>query len=452
MSDIERGYQEVVTEYDDKYEANICKERQLPDHRDGMRMIQRRIFWVFLSMSKDRRFNFTKSASIVGDTMKLHPHGDTSIYDSLVNEVNSVAGLLKGKGNWGDKSCSMPSKPAKMRYTECKMTKESETFFKYAPYANMVMGEANEPEAEFLPVPFPYALIGGFFGLSKSGRTLTPSYKISDLYKRTIHLLKKDGTKGPIIKPWFGINLPIKGDFEAILTKGAGQVSIEPDLDIDEKKERIIIKAFCPDMTNIGAKLEKLSIHPKIGKYIDITDLSSKKNEIIIEYKTKYMKNVEVPFDKLCEYVKKEFTHLNTYNMMTYYGFKEYPRVSVDSWLIDNFKQLLTFRKKEIEEAIKSLQSKINLNEAILKIRPTIQAWLNKYKKFTSQIIEELKAEIGRILGDKEMTSRVLQISIMKLLDCEIDNDTLQAEIKSLDAVNTPEEHQKSILSWMEAM
>jgi len=378
---------------------------------------------------------------------------NSSIYDSLVNEVNSVAGLLKGKGNWGDKSCSLPSKPAKMRYTECKLNKEADAFFKYTPYAEMIMGENNEPEPAFLPVPFPYALIGGFFGLSKSGRTLTPSYKMSDLHKRLVYLIKGDKSgKGPIIKPWFGINLPMKGDFEDLLTKGAGQVSIEPDLDIDEKNEKITIKAFCPDMTNVGAKLEKMSIHPKFGKYIEITDLSAKKNEIIVEYKTKYMKNVDIPFDKLCEFVKKEFTHLNTYNMMTYFDFKDYPKVSVDGWLLDNFKQILTFRQKEIEEAIKALKSKISLNEAILKIRPLIQAWLNKYKKFTHEIIEELKVEIGKLLNDKELTSKVLQISIMKLLDCEIDNETLHKEIKSLETVNTPEERQKNILAWMETL
>ena len=205
-------------------------------------------------------------------------------------------------------------------------------------------------------------------------------------------------------------------------------------------------------MTNVGAKLEKMSIHPKFGKYIEITDLSAKKNEIIVEYKTKYMKNVDIPFDKLCEFVKKEFTHLNTYNMMTYFDFKDYPKVSVDGWLLDNFKQILTFRQKEIEEAIKALKSKISLNEAILKIRPLIQAWLNKYKKFTHEIIEELKVEIGKLLNDKELTSKVLQISIMKLLDCEIDNETLHKEIKSLESVNTPEERQKNILAWMETL
>jgi DNA gyrase/topoisomerase IV subunit A len=454
MKVLKEEYNELVDTYDDLYQATVCKERQLPDIRDGMRIVQRRLYWVFLSMPKEKRFKLNKSASIVGDTIKLHCHGDSSIYDSLVNEVNSVSNLLKGKGNWGCRSSSVPSKPAKMRYTEVALLKKSENFFKYAPYAIMVDGENNEKEPQYIPVPVPLSLLGGFYGISKAGKTYIPPYKISDLIKRLKWLLmdSKSG-KGPIIKPYFGLKLESDGAFESVLTTGSGDIDVYPILDINEKKEEIVVRGYCPELTSLGKKLEKLSECEKYGKYIDIVDLSSKKDEIIISYKTKYMKNVDISFKSLCDHVKKELTHTLRCKIITYRDFRDFPVVSVDDWLLSNFEQLKYFREQELKIEIASLENKVKLNEAILLVRPVIRDYLNKYKVFTKSIIEELKEKCLKILNnDKELNNKIFQISIIRLLDCETDNESLTKKIKLLKSMINETSIKENLLHWMDEL
>jgi DNA gyrase/topoisomerase IV subunit A len=610
-------YSELVETYDDLYQATVCKERQLPDIRDGMRIVQRRLYWVFLKMSKEKRYKLNKSASIVGETIKYHCHGDclhpdtlfytldgvtmsikemhesknkefwvlsfddkekrykpnklehprigqksyknyeiimsdgstiectpnhpflvynkdedliwkkaedikeldyfasgtiknpnlvimasvciyvkkiivknyengidmydftvkgdenalivtektgnlytyfishnSSIYDSLVNEVNSVSNLLKGKGNWGCKSSSLPSKPAKMRYTEVALLKRSESFFKYAPYAIMVDGENNEKEPQYIPVPAPLSLLGGFYGISKAGKAYIPPYKLSDLTKRLKWLISdsKNG-KGPIIKPYFGLKLEMSGDFEGVLTNGSGDIDVYPLLDINEKKEEIVVRGYCPELTALGKKLEKMSESDKYGKYIDIVDLSSKKDEIIVSYKTKYMKNVDLSFKSLCEYVKKELTHTLRCKIITYKGLRDFPVMSVDAWLLDNFNQLKFFRQKELETEITSLEDKVKLNEAIMIIRPLIQEYLNKYKVFTNVIIEELKLKSLFLLNDdKDLCSKVFQISVLRLLDCQIDNESIIKKINLLKSMINETSIKENLLIWMDEL
>jgi len=613
---VERDYDELLETYGDMYESNICKERQLPDYKDGMRIIQRRMFWVFLKMSKESRYRLSKSASIVGDVMKLHPHGDckigttnallangetktfkelyesecdsfdvwsydkekgyitskahsfrigqmssknirihtstggiyeitfndplmlnnneylkaeelkvghllksttylksgslvgevdksvnamhinhivkieiveydepipmydftvdkyenmligcldqddnmslivahnSSIYGSLVAEVNSVANLFRGKGNWGCKFSSIKSKPAAMRYTECAMQKESENYFQYSKFAKEILGEVGFKEAEDIPVPFPYALISGFFGITKSGRCQIPSYKASDLCKRLLYKLgiTKDN---PIIKPYFGEEFKMSGEFEKILISGKGAIEVFPNMIIQHKKEEIIVKGVCPNITTLGSILEKMSIDPKYGKYIIVKDLSSKNTEIRITFNTKYMKNVNISFKKLCEFVKKKLTAKITYNIMAYKGYKDYPVVSVDTWLIDNFNRILSYREVELLSLIEIEMNKLNLNNAIIKIRPKVQEYLHRNKTFTKAIINKLKGEVLHILGDKELTSKVMQITVTKLLDADIDTNVIEKEIKRLTSLNVDKKRNTYILDWLKSM
>ena len=375
---------------------------------------------------------------------------NSSIYDSLVNEVNSDANLIRGKGNWGCKSSSIPSKPAKMRYTECALRKEADEYFHYAHLSDMIMGENNELEPVYIPVPFPLALLGGFFGISKAGQVNVPTYKISDLNKRLKWLIGDRSGKPPIIKPYYGSDFQMEGDFEDLLIKGSGKVIVKPILNVDEKAERITLRSFCPTITNAGGILEKISVHPKFGRYIEITDLSAKKNEIIIEYKTKYMKNVDITFDQLIKLVEKEFTCTNNYRIITYRDFNDYPDTSVDSWILNNFKQIISFRFKELNKMIEGLNQKLRINEAILIIRPIIQTALNKYQKFDADIIERIKTAALKLLNDTELVAKVFQISLNRLLDCDIDIESVRSEIKSLNDINNETEHQKFILNWIE--
>lgn len=446
---IEKDYDEIYNQYSNDYESNVCKERQLPDYLDGMRIVQRRLFWTFLSMSREKRFHWSKSASIVGDAIKLHPHADKGLYESLVGEANSPANLINKKGNWGNRTSSIPSKAAAMRYTECALQKHADNYFKYASMSDMVTGETGLDEPTYIPVPFPYSLISGFIGISKAGLCMIPSYKISDLYLRLNGLLGNVPLK--TIKPYYGAKLKIEGDFEKILTTGKGQVTIYPNLSIDPKSKLIIIKEVSSTITNLGSILESMSVDKTYGRYLNIKDLSAKKkNHIKITYNTKYMKEVKISFDQLCKFVKRKLTAKVTYNVIAYKGYKDYPTVSIDTWLLENFNRLLDYRKRELEDEIVRLQDKLKLFNAILIIRPTIQVYLNKYNKFTKTIIERMKKDMLKLINnDTHLLGRLMQMPIMRLMDIDVDIKCIEKEIKDVAKLNTPEQCKSNILTWI---
>lgn len=444
-----REYQELIDEYDELYIADICRERQLPDINDGMRIVQRRLFWSFLNLSKSARNSFSKSASIIGDTLKLHPHGDSSCYGSLVQEVNSPAGLLKGKGNWGSPNGFIKFGAAAMRYTEVKFLERANRYFDLANLSILQPGEIELPEPKFIPVPLPYALISGFFGMVKGvGVSMVPSYNPKDLLARLKYLLKK----GPkvIIKPDYGLNLDVQGEFERILTEGKGEIIIPPTIVLDEKKNTITISEVSPDLANAQGKLETLSEHPKYGRYIITKDLTSKSTCIVIEYTTKYMKNVDVKFEDIVKYVTTLFTTKINYNILVYRNFKDYPTISVDEWLLYNFNMISKFRLKQINVDINNLNEKISLNDAIRVLRPLIQAYMNKYKVITQDIYQQLLDKSLIILNNNtELLNKVYSSSITKLLTSEIDNTTLIEQVKNLELEKTEDKVTAWCLNWI---
>lgn len=427
-----REYEELITTYDDLYIADVCKERQLPDIRDGMRIVQRRLFWTFLSLGQTTRNSFNKSATIIGDLLKLHPHGDQSCYGSSVQEVKSCAGLLKGKGNWGSKTGVVKFNAAAMRYTEFMFSSRADEYFRLADMSDMIAGEIELPEPRFIPVPLPYALISGFFGMVKKvGVSMIPSYKPKDLLARLKYLYKL----GPkvIIKPWYGIDLEPEGQFEDILTKGTGEVVIPPNMSIDEKEQVITINELSPDLANAEAKIVAMTESAKYGKYIAPKDLTSKSTCIRIEYSTKYMKTIDVTFKEVCDYVKEVFTAKVKYNILVYRNYKDYPVISVDEWLKTCFETACKYRVKEVEKMISELNEKINLNNAIIKVRPIIQKYLNKYKSLAEDVYNELKEESLKALNnDVTLLNKVFASSITKLLQTEINNTEIQGAVDKL--------------------
>ena len=444
-----RNYQELIDTFDSLYIADVCKERQLPDIRDGMRIVQRRIFWTMFSLGKTSRNKLNKSASIIGDSLKLHPHGDSSCYGSLAQEVNSTAGLLKGKGNWGNTTGVTRYGPAAMRYTEVMFSQIADPYFELANMSPMIPGEIELPEPKFIPVPLPFSLVGGFFGMVKKvGVSKIPSYRPKDLLARLKYLLKM----GPkvIIKPWYGLNLNPEGEFEKILTTGQGDITVPPTMTIDTKAQIITIDEICPELANASAKIETLAEHPKYSRYLIVKDLTAKSTCIVIEYSTKYMKTVDVTFDQVCEYVKNLFTAKVSYNVLVYRDYKDYPVISVDEWLLYNLELIKTFRLKQIMASIFDLNEKIKLNDAIILVRPVINKYLNEYKSLDVSVFEKLKLECLTILNnDEQLLNKVFSSSITKLLQTEVDNSQYQAEIQCLEKQKEPDALNQWCLGWI---
>lgn len=436
---------DIIRDFYGLYIANICRERQLPDERDGMRIVQRRIFWTFYEQGKASRNSFMKSAAIIGDSLKLHPHGDASTYGCLAAECNSNAGLLTGKGNWGSVGFER-LRPAAMRYTECKFSMSADNYFEFAHLSEMVPGEMDKKEPKFIPVPIPYALLGGFFGLVKSvGVSRIPPYNVNDLVKRLKYLLKKG--KKEVIRPDFK-NLEMEGDFEALLKTGKGKIKYYPALTIDEEKKTIEITAISPHISNGNARLE--SLEEKYRKVLSkIVNATSKKTSVIIEYNTK-VKEPEYSFEHLCTAVKDAFTIVVPYNFLVYRDEGDYPVIGVDEWLLSNYNRCVAYRKMSLQGDINEEQAKIDLATAILKCRPLITDTLSRNPRMTKAAMDALEAESLKVLdNDSEMLKKVYAISITRLLTVDLDTSVYKKNIQMFREQMQDGNVEEWLFNWM---
>lgn len=233
----------VIPNLYSEYTRFITTERAIPLVTDCLNRFERRILTI---LCKYKGKGLVKSATVVGEVMmKIHPHGDGSIYDSLVQMARN--GFLQTQGNWGSKGGKEDDEAAAMRYTECRLhdwVRELVVPYsdkKYIPWDNFYFAE----EPLVLPSPIPLGLIGIGIktGIGGVDRTLIPKYSIESLRDRVLWLINKDDTLGPQIIPNIDDCTVVEGEPAAInkiLTIGKGRLTFIPNGSIkpvDDKRD-----------------------------------------------------------------------------------------------------------------------------------------------------------------------------------------------------------------------
>src|SRR4051794_18878566 len=183
--------EEIQRSYLD-YAMSVIVARALPDVRDGLKPVHRRILWSMIEQGLRPDRPYRKSANVVGGVMsKYHPHGDAPIYDALVRMAQDFSlrhPLVDGHGNFG----SPDHPPAAARYTECRL----------APLANLMLDGIDENTVDFadnysgefteptvLPSRFPNLLVNGSQGIAVGMATNIPPHNLGEAIDATIHLL-----------------------------------------------------------------------------------------------------------------------------------------------------------------------------------------------------------------------------------------------------------------------
>jgi DNA gyrase subunit A len=173
-----------------QYSMSVIVARALPDVRDGLKPVHRRILYVMDKHNLRSGSKHTKSAQIVGDVMgKYHPHGDTAIYDAMVRLAQPFSTrypLVDGQGNFGSMD---GDPPAAYRYTEARMTKASEALLEdidkeTIPMRDNFDGSLQEPEV--LPAKLPNLLLNGQVGIAVGMATNIPPHNLNELIDATI--------------------------------------------------------------------------------------------------------------------------------------------------------------------------------------------------------------------------------------------------------------------------
>ena len=299
-------YSEVMSKSFVDYAMSVITARALPDVRDGLKPVQRRVLYDMHELGIRHDKPYRKSARIVGDTMgKYHPHGDSSIYDSLVvmaQDFKKGLALVDGHGNFGNIE---GDSAAAMRYTEARLQKITEEAFLADLDKDVVDFVPNFDETEkepgVLPVKIPNILVNGSEGIAVGMVTSIPPHNLGEVIDATLAFLNDPTmTTRDLMKYIKGPDFPTGGivinedDLLSIYETGVGKIKIRGKVEVEKGKNgktNLVITEIPYPM--IGANISKflsdvasLYESKKAPDIVDISNQSSKEGiRIVIELK-----------------------------------------------------------------------------------------------------------------------------------------------------------------------
>ncbi|MBY8338806.1 DNA topoisomerase IV subunit A [Streptomyces spinosirectus] len=291
-----------------EYAYSVIYSRALPDARDGLKPVHRRIVYQMNEMGLRPDRGYVKCARVVGEVMgKLHPHGDASIYDALVRMAQPFSmrvPLVDGHGNFGSLGNDDP--PAAMRYTECRqaaatslMTESiDEDTVDFAPNYD---GQEQEPVA--LPAAFPNLLVNGSSGIAVGMATNMPPHNLSEVVAAARHLIRHPNADlETLMKLVPGPDLPTGGRIVGLsgirdaYETGRGTFKIRATVEIDNvtaRRKGLIVTElpFAVGPEKVIAKIKDLVGSKKIQGIADVKDLTDREHglRLVIEIKNGFV-------------------------------------------------------------------------------------------------------------------------------------------------------------------
>ncbi|WP_291330019.1 DNA gyrase subunit A [Desulfovibrio sp. UCD-KL4C] len=339
-----------------EYSLSVIIGRAIPDVRDGLKPVHRRILYAMHELGNSYNRSYKKSARIVGDVIgKYHPHGDTAVYDALVRMAQGFSmrdPLVDGQGNFGSIDGDAA---AAMRYTESRMSKLSSEFLadlekNTVDFRDNYDNSLQEPTV--LPTKVPNLLLNGTSGIAVGMATNIPPHNLGELLDGTVHLLDTPECeiddlmkfiKGPDF-PTAGLCFGGKGLVDAYKT-GRGSIKIRGVLGVEESKsgKQSIVITEIPYALNKSTLVEKIALLVGEGRIEGVSDLRDESDRkgirIVID-----LKRGSIP-DIIINSLYK-FTQLETsfgINMMA---------VSGNRPMLMNLKQVLSFFLEHRREVI----------------------------------------------------------------------------------------------------
>ncbi len=451
---IKTEYSEVMQKSYIDYAMSVIVARALPDVRDGLKPVQRRVLYDMheLGIRFDRPYR--KSARIVGDTMgKYHPHGDSSIYDALVvmsQDFKKGLPLVDGHGNFGNIE---GDGAAAMRYTEARLEKITQEAFLADLDKDVVDFLPNfdetEKEPSVLPVKIPNLLVNGSEGIAVGMATSIPPHNLSEVIEATKAYMK-DGTittkglmkyiKGPDF-PTGGIVIN-KDELLEIYETGTGKIKVRGKVEIEKSKggkTNLVITQIPYPM--VGANIAKflsdvaaLAETKKTQDIVDITNQSSKEGiRIVIELR----KDADIENFKNMLYKKTRLEDTFGVNMLAIsngrpetMGLKRIIKESVDFQFQVAARKYSTLLEKELErkEIQEGLIKACNVIDLIIEIlrgskdRAMAKDCLVngntegiKFKSKESRIMAE------QLRFSEKQANAILEMRLYKLIGLEIE-------------------------------
>ena len=455
-------YDEMSSSYL-SYAMSVIISRALPDVRDGLKPVHRRIIYAMYKGGFDWSKQFRKSARIVGDVIgKYHPHGDQAVYDALVRLVQDFSmslPLIDGQGNFGSID---GDPPAAMRYTETKLAKISQ-FLIDDIEKNTVEFRSNydetEKEPSVLPSQFPNLLVNGAGGIAVGMATSIPPHNLGEIIDATVAFINnRNITISQLMKKVPGPDFPTGGiivgmdNLKQGYNKGRGSIKIRGEIEeesLKNGKERLVLKSI-PYQVNksvLNERIAELARDKKIEGISDIRDESNREGvRVVLDLK----RNVEP------ETIKRQLYKLTS--IETSFGFNTLAIVNGKPKIL-NLKEFISefvsFREKTLTKKIKFDLNKaqerahvlLGISIAVENIDATIKiiknsattelakkSLLNKKWKITktSRLLKLINSEKSRAsysLSETQVLA-ILELKLQKLTAFGINE--IETEIKKL--------------------
>ena len=445
------------------YAMSVIVARALPDVRDGLKPVHRRILYAMWKLGLRHTSKFLKSARVVGDVMgKYHPHGDYAIYDSLVRmaqDFSMRAPLVYGQGNFG----SMDGDgAAAMRYTEAKLHAIAEQMLldiekETVNFSPNYDGSQKEPVV--LPSKLPNLLLNGSMGIAVGMATNIPPHNLSELCDGIVHLIEhEDATVEALCEYIKGPDFPTGGiiynreNIIATYATGRGGITLRAKADIEEQKGdkfRIIVSEVAYQ-TNKAKLIEKIAMLVQEKKIEGIKDLRDESNKdgvrIVIELKKDaYPKKVLNKLFKLTE-LQTTF-HVNMIALID--GIQ--PRVlNLKTVLEEYIKHRQEIIRRRTEFDLEKAKERAHILEGLKKALDKIDAIIALIR--SSKDKEEAKENLIKKFdfSDRQATA-ILEMRLQQLANLESQKilDELKeklAIIKELEAILASEKKMKNII------
>lgn len=456
----------IRTEYSDimkksyiDYAMSVIVARALPDVRDGLKPVQRRTLYDMHELGIRYDKPYRKCARIVGDTMgKYHPHGDSSIYESLVvmaQEFKKAMILVDGHGNFGSIE---GDGAAAMRYTEARLAKLTQEVF----LADLDKGvvdfapnfDETEKEPEVLPVRIPNLLVNGAEGIAVGMATSIPTHNLGEVIDAVKAYMKNSEiTTKQLMKHIKGPDFPTGGivvnkdDLLNIYETGAGKIKIRGKVEVEELKggkKRLVISEIPYTMigAGIGKFLNDVASLVESKKTNDITDISNQSSKEGIRIVLELRKDADVENLKNMLYKKTRLEDTFGVNMLAVangkpetMGLKSIIEHHVDFQFdvaTRKYKTLLAkeLDKKEIQEGLIKACDVIDLiieilrgSKSIKEAKACLTDGITENIKFKSSISKKMASMLR--FTERQATA-ILEMRLYKLIGLEI--EALQAE------------------------
>ncbi|GAB2491906.1 DNA topoisomerase IV subunit A [Alkalibacterium psychrotolerans] len=318
--------EEVMGDRFGRYSKYIIQERALPDIRDGLKPVQRRILYAMFSEGNVFDKGFRKSAKTVGNVIgNFHPHGDSSVYEAMVRmsqDWKMKAPLIDMHGNNGSMD---GDPPAAMRYTEARLSKVASELLQDIDKETVELvlnfdDTTNEPTV--LPARFPNLLVNGATGISAGYATDIPPHNLQEVIDAAVYLVSHpnasvdklmDFVKGPDF-PTGGIIQGVKGLKEAY-TSGKGKIVVRSKTEIEKMrggKEQIVITEvpYEVNKATLVRKMDEIRLNKKIDGIADVRDESDRTGlRIVVELKK------DTPANGILTYLLKNTDLQISYNL-----------------------------------------------------------------------------------------------------------------------------------------